>query len=67
MVRGGRRVIVTIASGTARFAREGAAHYGASKAGLVALTRTMALELAPHRIRVNAVSPGLVEVPEGRR
>lgn len=57
--------IVTIASGTARFARVGAAHYGASKAGLVALTRTMALELAPHRIRVNAVSPGLIDVPDG--
>jgi NAD(P)-dependent dehydrogenase (short-subunit alcohol dehydrogenase family) len=58
-------VIVTIASGSSRFARVGAAHYGASKAGLVALTRTMALELAPHRIRVNAVSPGLVDVPDG--
>jgi 3-oxoacyl-[acyl-carrier protein] reductase len=66
MVSGGEGgSIVTIASGTARFARVGAAHYGASKAGLVALTRTMALELAPHRIRVNAVSPGLVDVPDG--
>jgi 3-oxoacyl-[acyl-carrier protein] reductase len=59
--------IVTIASGTARFARVGAAHYGASKAGLVALTRTMALELAPHGIRVNAISPGLIDVPDGPR
>lgn len=33
-------------------------HYSASKAGLLALTRSMAVELAPHRIRVNAVSPG---------
>lgn len=63
--RGEGGAIVTIASGSARFARVGAAHYGASKAGLVALTRTMALELAPHRIRVNAVSPGIVDVPDG--
>lgn len=34
------------------------AHYSASKAGLLALMRSMAVELAPHGIRVNAVSPG---------
>lgn len=34
------------------------AHYSASKAGLIALTRSMAVELAPFRIRVNSVSPG---------
>ena len=33
-------------------------HYSASKAGLLALMRSMAVELAPHHIRVNAVSPG---------
>ncbi len=65
VARGGGGAIVTIASGSARFARVGAAHYGASKAGLVALTRAMALELAPHGIRVNAVSPGIVDVPGG--
>lgn len=57
--------IVTIASGSARFAREGAAHYCASKAAVVALTRVMALELARHGIRANAVSPGLIDVPGG--
>lgn len=36
-------------------------HYSASKAGLLALMRSMAVELAPCRIRVNAVSPGYVE------
>jgi NAD(P)-dependent dehydrogenase (short-subunit alcohol dehydrogenase family) len=34
------------------------AHYSAAKAGVANLAQTMAIELAPHRIRVNAVSPG---------
>jgi NAD(P)-dependent dehydrogenase (short-subunit alcohol dehydrogenase family) len=37
------------------------AAYAASKAGLVALTRTMAVELGPHGIRVNAMCPGAIE------
>jgi len=41
--------------------------YGASKGGLVAATRALALELAPQRIRVNAVCPGTVETDGGRR
>lgn len=55
-------VVVNITSGAAYRARLGAAHYATSKAGLVMLTQAMALELAPHGIRVNAVSPGLVRV-----
>jgi NAD(P)-dependent dehydrogenase (short-subunit alcohol dehydrogenase family) len=39
------------------------AHHAASKAGLVALTRVMAAELAPH-VRVNAIAPGTVMLPE---
>jgi NAD(P)-dependent dehydrogenase (short-subunit alcohol dehydrogenase family) len=39
------------------------AHYCASKGGIVAMTEAMALELAPHGIRVNAVSPGMIETP----
>jgi len=52
--------VVNIASTSATLARPGTLHYAASKAGLVAMTRGMALELAPHRIRVNAVAPGLI-------
>lgn len=37
--------------------------YSMAKAGLHALTRNLALELAPHRIRVNAVAPAVVETP----
>jgi pteridine reductase len=39
------------------------AHYSVSKAGLVMLTRALAVELAPH-VRVNAISPGVVVFPE---
>ena len=59
-------VIVTISSGSARFARVGSAHYCASKAAVVMLTRVMAQELAPYRIRVNSVSPGIIDVPGGQ-
>ena len=38
-------------------------HYCASKGGIAAMTEAMALELAPHNIRVNAVSPGMIETP----
>lgn len=55
--------IVNIASGSWKNARVGAAAYCASKAGLVMLTAVLAMELAPHRINVNAVAPGLIDVP----
>ncbi len=58
--------IVNLASTAAFSSRIGAAHYTASKAGVVALTRSMAQEWGPHGIRVNAVAPGLIEV-EGHR
>ena len=55
---GVRGAIVNIGSGAAEGTSVGAGHYSASKAGLAMLTRAFALELAPHGIRVNAVSPG---------
>ena len=54
--------IVNITSGAAERARIGAAHYCTSKAAAEMLTRAFALEFAAHGIRVNAVSPGYVEV-----
>ncbi len=72
--RGG--TIVNVASAAGAIARPGVAHYCASKAALIMLTKVLAIEWAEHDIRVNAVAPGLVETPgvgdlltteEGRR
>ena len=47
-----------MASNSGIFGGRGRAAYGASKAGIINLTQTMAIELAEHQILVNAVGPG---------
>jgi NAD(P)-dependent dehydrogenase (short-subunit alcohol dehydrogenase family) len=61
---GGR--IVNVASISGQRGGQGRAAYGASKAGVILLTKVMAVELAPLGIRVNAVSPGPVDTDQSR-
>ncbi|HJN91355.1 MAG TPA: SDR family oxidoreductase [Dehalococcoidia bacterium] len=55
--------IVNIASGAAKIPIPGAADYCVSKTGVWMLTKTLALELTGHQIRVNAIGPGMIETP----
>ena len=57
--------IVNISSSAVRGDPRGV-HYSSSKAGIVGLTRAMALALAPHHIRVNAIAPGLTDTAQPR-
>ena len=63
MTQAGGGSIVNIASRNAFRSSVNNAAYDASKAGVLALTRTAAGELAKHNIRVNAVCPGVVSTP----
>jgi 3alpha(or 20beta)-hydroxysteroid dehydrogenase len=63
MIRRGGGSIINIASTAAHRGAEGYGAYSASKAAVLALTRAAALELAPHGIRVNSISPGGVDTP----
>ena len=60
-------VIVNISSNNQERAATLLTHYNVSKAGVAMLTKTMANELAPYRIRVNNVAPGLTETDINRK
>ena len=64
-ISGGQRddAFVVNLSSIARAGNPGQSSYAASKAGVDAATRTWALELAPHGIRVGAIAPGVTETP----
>ena len=61
--QGGGRVLVTSSVTGPRVAYPGLAHYAASKAGVNGFIRAAALELAPQRITVNGVEPGMIRTP----
>jgi NAD(P)-dependent dehydrogenase (short-subunit alcohol dehydrogenase family) len=67
MVAAGRRgVVINLTSGAAFRSSPRGVHYVASKGGVLSMTRAMALELAPYRIRVNAIAPGLTDTAQPR-
>lgn len=59
--RGGS--IINASSGAGRRGVPNLSHYCASKAAIIMLTQSLAIELAPHKIRVNAYAPGHIETP----
>ena len=57
--------VINISSQAMRGAVRGV-HYSASKGGVVSMTRALALELAPHNVRVNAIAPGMTDTAQPR-
>jgi 3-oxoacyl-[acyl-carrier protein] reductase len=67
MVAARRGVIINLASVAGLKGSPGQVNYAASKGGVLAITRTLAVELAPYGVRVNAVVPGLIAAGMGER
>src|SRR5215469_4720881 len=59
-------VIINLTSGAAFRSSPRGVHYVTSKGGVLSMTRAMAAELAPYRIRVNAIAPGLTDTAQPR-
>lgn len=63
MVEAGWGRIVNISSSSAQGGQPLMAHYVSSKAGVIGLTKSLALELGPHGITVNTIPPGFIDTP----
>lgn len=66
LAAGGGGAIVVTASQLSFVTRPGLTHYATAKAALLGLVRGMAVDLAPHGVRVNAIAPGPTETPGNR-
>jgi 3-oxoacyl-[acyl-carrier protein] reductase len=67
MIRARYGRVVNVASNDAYVPKVKLAHYAAAKAGVISLTKTLAAELAPHQVLVNAVSPGAIATETAKR
>lgn len=63
MVAQGRGKIIHIASMTSYRGFDGVSLYGLTKTAMLSVTRTMAVEWAPHNVQVNAIAPGWIDTP----
>jgi dihydroanticapsin dehydrogenase len=67
MIEAGGGAIVNVCSISAHIAQPGYLTYNASKGAVAAMTRCIAMDLSPHNIRVNSVSPGTVWTQSNQR
>lgn len=66
MIKAGWGRIVTISSSSAQSGAPNRAHYAASKGGVIALTKAMAVDLGRHGITVNTIPPSIIDTPMAR-
>ena len=66
MIQQRRGAIINIASVTGQMGVAGSTHYAAAKAGVIGFTKSLAHEVATHRVNVNVIAPGLIDTDMSR-